>query len=123
MAHYAYLDKNNVVVAVIVGKDENELIEGLDPEVYYALGTEYKVKRTSYNNKIRGIFAAVGYTYNPEEDIFVLPKPYESAIRQGSYWKAPKDYPNDGKLYAWSEKLGDWILINEFRHGKNIANN
>jgi len=49
MAHYAYLDDNNIVVAVTVGKDETELIDGLDTETYYALGTPYSVKRTSYN--------------------------------------------------------------------------
>ena len=47
MAHYAYLDENNIVVAVIVGKDETELIDGLDTETYYAQGTPYTVKRTS----------------------------------------------------------------------------
>jgi hypothetical protein len=36
MAHYAYLDDNNIVVAVTVGKDETELIDGLDTETYYA---------------------------------------------------------------------------------------
>jgi hypothetical protein len=37
MAHYAYLDDNNIVVAVTVGKDETELIDGLDTETLYAL--------------------------------------------------------------------------------------
>jgi hypothetical protein len=31
MAHYAFLDENNVVVEVITGIDETELIEGLRP--------------------------------------------------------------------------------------------
>ena len=57
MAHYAYLDNDNIVVAVIVGKDESELIDGLDTETYYALGTNYTVKRTSYNGNIRKQFA------------------------------------------------------------------
>ncbi len=35
MAHYAFLDENNVVTEVIVGIDESELIEGLDPETWY----------------------------------------------------------------------------------------
>jgi hypothetical protein len=79
MAHYAYLE-NNIVVNVIVGKDESELIDGLDTETYYAQGTPYTVKRTSYNSKIRGNFAGLGYTYLPLEDIFMPPKCHEEAV-------------------------------------------
>ena len=75
MAHYAYLDNNNVVVAVIVGKDETELIDGLDTETYYAQGTPYTVKRTSYNGNIRKNYASVGYIYDTTKDAFIAPKP------------------------------------------------
>jgi hypothetical protein len=77
MAHYAYLDENNKVIAVVVGKDETELIEGLDAETYYAQGTEYTVKRTSYNGNIRYNYAGVGYTYDPVDDAFIPPMPCE----------------------------------------------
>ena len=69
MAHYAYLDENNIVTSVIVGKDENELIDGLDPETYYG------AIRTSYNGRIRFNFAGVGYTYDPIDDAFIPPVP------------------------------------------------
>jgi hypothetical protein len=75
MAHYAYLDENNIVVAVTVGKDETELIDGLDAETYYALGTPYTVKRTSYNGNIRKNYAGIGYTYDPVRDAFIAPEP------------------------------------------------
>jgi len=75
MAHYAYLDDTNTVVTVIVGKDETELIDGLDPEIYYAQGTPYTVKRTSYNGRIRFNFAGVGYIYDPVDDAFIAPMP------------------------------------------------
>jgi hypothetical protein len=75
MAHYAYLDNTNTVVAVIVGKDESELINGLDAETYYAQGTEYTVKRTSYNGNIRKNYAGIGYTYDATRDAFIAPKP------------------------------------------------
>ncbi len=75
MAHYAYLDDNNIVVAVIVGKDETELIDGLDTESYYAQGTEYTVKRTSYNGNIRYNFAGLSYLYDEAADAFIPPKP------------------------------------------------
>ena len=75
MAHYAYLDNNNIVVAVTVGKDETELIDGLDTETYYALNTPYTVKRTSYNGKIRKNYAGIGYTYDEVRDAFLPPEP------------------------------------------------
>jgi hypothetical protein len=109
MAHYAFLDENNFVTEVIVGIDETELIEGLDPETWYANFRGQVCKRTSYNSKIRGIYAGVGFSYNQDEDIFVEPKPYESWIRLGSFWNAPIEYPNDGKRYSWDEELGNWV--------------
>ena len=75
MAHYAYLDDTNTVVAVIVGKDETEVIDSLDPEIYYAQGTPYTVKRTSYNGKIRYNYAGIGFTYDPIDDAFIAPMP------------------------------------------------
>ena len=75
MAHYAYLDDSNTVVTVIVGRDETELIDGLDPEIYYAQGTPYTVKRTSYNGNIRYNYAGIGYIYDPIDDAFIAPMP------------------------------------------------
>jgi len=75
MAHYAYLDNNNIVVAVVVGKHENETIDGLDTETYYAQGTDYTVKRTSYNGNIRYNYAGIGYKYDEVADAFIAPKP------------------------------------------------
>jgi hypothetical protein len=75
MAHYAYLDETNTVIAVIVGKDETQLIDGLDTETYYAQATPYIVKRTSYNCNIRYNFAGIGYTYDPIDDAFIAPMP------------------------------------------------
>lgn len=78
MAHYAYL-QNQIVVDVIVGKDETETINGLDTETYYALGTPYEVKRTSYSGSIRYNFAAIGYVYDSIRDAFIPPKCHDEA--------------------------------------------
>ena len=75
MAHYAFLDKNNVVTEVIVGIDENELIEGLNPETWYGNFRGQKCVRTSYNGNIRYNYAGIGYTYFSDKDAFVAPKP------------------------------------------------
>ena len=79
MAHYAFLDENNIVTEVIVGIDENELIEGIDPETWYAEFRGQRCVRTSYNGNIRGRFAGIGYTYDEERDVFITPKCHDEA--------------------------------------------
>jgi len=80
MAHYAFLDNNNIITEVIVGIDETELIEGLNPEIWYGNFRGQTCKRTSYNGKIRGNYAGIGYTYLPLEDIFMPPKCHAEAV-------------------------------------------
>jgi hypothetical protein len=94
MAHYAYIDETNTVIAVTVGKDETELIEGLDTETYYAQGTPYTVKRTSYNDKIRYNYAGIGYTYDPIDDAFIAPAPCnhpELTLNDLKRWECDND--------------------------------
>jgi len=73
MAHYAFLDENNIVTEVITGIDETETIEGLDTETWYGNFRNQKCLRTSYNGKIRYNFAGVGFTYDPIDDAFIAP--------------------------------------------------
>ena len=80
MAHYAYLDDNNIVVDIIVGKDETESIDGMHPEIYYAQGTPYTVKRTSYNGRIRYNYASLGDSYDANRNAFISPKCHDEAI-------------------------------------------
>jgi len=75
MAHYAFLDENNIVTEVIVGIDETETIEGLDPETWYGNLRNQVCKRTSYNGNIRKNYASVGSTYDAEKDAFIPPMP------------------------------------------------
>jgi len=75
MAHYAYLDENNIVTQVITGIDETELIEGLDPETWYGNFQGQKCVRTSYNGNIRYNYAGIGFTYDPIDDAFIPPTP------------------------------------------------
>jgi hypothetical protein len=75
MAHYALLDDNSIVTEVITGIDETELIEGLDPETWYANFRGQKCVRTSYSGKIRYNFAGIGFTYDPDADAFIAPRP------------------------------------------------
>ena len=112
MAHYAFLDEDNIVTEVITGIDETELIEGLSPEVWYGNFRGQACKRTSYNNNIRGTYAGIGYTYNLDEDIFVTPQPFPSWTRSGSFWNAPTPRPEDDKFYTWDEDSLSWIETN-----------
>ena len=109
MAHYAFLDENNVVTEVIVGIDETELIEGLDPETWYANFRGQTCKRTSYNSNIRKHFAGIGMLYDPVNDWFYSPQPYASwTLDSDANWQAPVPYPTDGEFYNWNEETKNW---------------
>ena len=123
MAHYAFLDENNVVTEVIVGVDETELIDGLDAETWYGNFRGQVCKRTSYNTKngvhknggvpFRQNYAGIGFTYNPDIDAFISPKPYNSWILNTdlAQWEAPVAMPDDGNMYSWDEASTSWQLI------------
>lgn len=87
MAHYAFLDENNIVTEVIVGIDETELIEGLDPETWYGNFRGQVCKRTSYNGNIRKNYAAIGYTYDEDKDAFIAPEP--PLMENTTWWLDP----------------------------------
>ena len=109
MSHWAELDNNNKVIRVIVG-DNNDPNgdEGYKWIIDNFGGTWVK---TSYNNNIRGIYAGVGYSYNEEEDIFVIPQPYPSWTRNGSTWEPPTPMPIDDQEYFWVEENLNWQEI------------
>jgi hypothetical protein len=113
MAHYAFLDNNNIVTEVIVGIDETELIEGKDPEVWYGEFRGQVCKRTSYNGNYRKNYAGIGFTYDAELDAFIAPKPFESWVLQEdtASWKAPVAMPEDGGDYRWDEASTSWKTL------------
>ena len=78
MAHYAFLDVNNIVTEVITGIDETETIEGLEPELWYANFRGQTCKRTSYNGNIRFNYAGIGYRYDAVRDAFIPPEPEDN---------------------------------------------
>jgi hypothetical protein len=121
MAHYAFLDKNNTVVEVIVGKDENEGIH--DWEFYYGSKRGMKCVRTSYNtiggvhseggNPFRKNFAGIGYVYDEQRDAFVPPQPYSSWIlnEETCIWESPVSRPEDlDNIYLWDEEILNWVV-------------
>lgn len=119
MAHYAFLNENNIVTEVIVGKDEGE--NGIDWEQHYGEFRGQTCKRTSYNTSggvhtqggtpLRKNYAGIGYTYDSTRDAFISPKPYNSWVlnETSCLWGAPTPMPNDGKIYSWDEETTTWI--------------
>jgi hypothetical protein len=111
MAHYAFLDQNNVVTEVIVGKDETDTTH--DWEQYYGAIRGQVCKRTSYNGNYRKNFAGIGCTYDAQRDAFIAPKPYPSWTldEDTCLWNAPVAMPTDGKMYQWNENTTNWIEV------------
>lgn len=119
MAHYAFLDENNIVTEVIVGKDEDEGV--YDWEKFYAGERGQVCKRTSYNtyggahrfggSPFRKNYAIIGGTYDPILDAFIPPKVFQSWILNEStcLWEPPIPYPNDGNRYQWDETNLIWV--------------
>ncbi len=124
MAHYAFIDSNNVVVKVITGV--NETVTQLDGDV--EVGGSSKAweqfyenqpwhagltcKRTSYNNNIRGRYAGIGYTYDADDDVFVAPQPFPSWVLGSNHdWQPPTPMPSTGGPYEWSEEDLEWVAI------------
>ena len=119
MAHYAFLDGNNIVTEVIVGKDEGE--QGIDWEQWYGNFRGQACKRTSYNTKagvhseggtpFRKNYAGIGYKYDATRDAFIPPKPFASWVlnEDTCLWDAPVAMPSDGGFYNWDEEAGNWV--------------
>lgn len=121
MAHYAFLDENNIVTEVIVGKNEGNF----DWEQQYGSFRGQACKRTSYNTQggvhalggtaFRKNYAGIGYTYDAARDAFIPPKPYASWVinETSCLWEAPVAYPDDGNAYNWDEEITNWVQVIE----------
>ena len=121
MAHYAFIDSNNIVTDVITGKNEGE--DGIDWEQWYGDFRGQTCKRTSYNT-VGGVhstggtpysknYAGIGYTYDGAKDAFYAPKPYPSWIlnETSCLWEAPVAHPTDDKMHTWNEAELKWDEI------------
>ena len=143
MAHFAQLDENNVVTQVIVvSNDDTSDSNGTETEsigvafCQKLLGADTNWKQTSYNSKMRGNYAGIGYTYMSNvatlgvgsTDIFIGQQPYASwAISSTEASWAPPSTPGAAptltdeevaanKYYVWNESNYDadpataWVL-------------
>lgn len=118
MAYFAEINESNVVQRVIAVNDaecrdqygnENEVIGAL--WCHNLLGGTWL--QTSFNARIRGKFAGIGYRYDAVRDAFIAPQPYLSWVFNEITldWDPPIPYPTDGKAYAWDESIQQWVEI------------
>lgn len=108
MAHFAEIDKDSIVIRVVVVPDEFES----DGQTYLAetIGLGGTWIQTSYNARIRGKYAGIGDTYDAKLDRFIEASPFPSwKLSKDFTWVAPKAYPSDGKTYDWDEAKKDWL--------------
>jgi hypothetical protein len=124
MAHYAFLDKNNIVTEVIVGRNEWEVVDDItDWEKAYGDYRGQKCIRTSYNTQngihilggepLRKNYAGIGYTYDEARDAFIPIKQFNSWIldEDTCNWKPPIPMPEDEKRYTWNEEDLTWVEV------------
>jgi len=119
MAHFAELDDNNIVKQVIVVSDEDCADKnGVDSEeigigfLKKKYGYDTIWKKTSYNRKIRSRYAGPGFSYDPNLDVFLRPKPYPSWVlnETTTEWESPiGERPK-----PTAEEIGDNLPISVF---------
>jgi hypothetical protein len=123
MAHYAFLDENNIVTQVITGRDESD--GDTNWEQWYGDFHGQVCKRTSYNTignvhrnggtPYRGNYAGLGYTYRADIDAFVSPQPFASwTLDSNVVWQPPVAMPTDGTMespYTWDEATTSWVRV------------
>jgi len=109
MAHFAELDKNNMVLRVVVIANDKCLKDGLENEATGIAFCERLFKggtwkQTSYNSNFRYNYAGIGDTYDAELDAFIKPRPYPSwLLDKNCQWQPPVAMPDDGGQYFWDE--------------------
>lgn len=113
MAHFAKINKDNIVEQVIVA--EQDFINS------GAVGDPNMWLQTSYNtyggkHELGGIpfrknYAGIGYSYDKERDAFIAPQPFPSwkLNEETCLWESPIPLPEGNDLLLWSEEELNWI--------------
>lgn len=115
MAHFAELNKDNIVLRVIVVSNDDCLdAEGNESELIGRAFCERLLGgrwiQTSYNNRIRKQYAGIGYQYDELNDVFIAPSPYPSWILDANFdWQAPTPKPSYPAF--WDEDSLSWVEL------------
>jgi hypothetical protein len=120
MAHFAELNKDNIVARVIVVGNPDCLDENGNESENIGIAFCQSITspnsiwvQTSYNANIRGKYASIGDTYREDLDMFIPPQPYPSWSLDESIgtWEAPVSKPDDENPYVWNEETQSWNLL------------
>ena len=124
MARFARLGPGNVVETIVLVSNDIATTEQAGVDFLNNLYNTRDVwKQTSYNTRgnihsnggtpFRKNYAGVGYSYDPQRDAFIEPKPFNSWTLNETtcIWEAPVAYPDDGQRYTWNEKTTSWDLV------------
>ena len=138
MAHFAKLGSNGKVIQVLTLNNGDMLnADGVEDEsvgqqylethnnwpAQMWIQTSYNTRNNQHNNggtPLRGNYAGIGMTYDEDNDIFILKKPYTSWVLNVSEarWQSPiGDAPamteaekETHSHYVWNEEAGAWAL-------------
>lgn len=118
MAHFARLDENNTVTMVTVVSNDDLLdengneVEALGVAVCESVVGDGPWVQTSYNDNFRKQYAGIGYTYDADGDVFIVPSPHPSWVLNADYdWEAPIAQPSEGGPYSWNEETQTWDQV------------
>lgn len=117
MAHFARIDDNVVQEVIAVSNDDCgggvfPESEPLGQDFIKKIGLEGVWIQVSYNSSFRKRFPSKGFYYDPDADIFVPPKPYNSWLINDDFdWEPPKPYPQDGQEYRWDDIQQEWVTM------------
>jgi len=78
MAHFARVEDGVVREVIVIdnencGGDDFPESEPIGQDFIASIGIEGEWLQTSYNDNFRGLYAGIGYTYDPDLDIFIAP--------------------------------------------------
>lgn len=98
MAHFAQIDDNNIVTNVIVLSNENAPdpfpeSEQAGQQFIASLGFTGVWLQTSYHGNFRNNYAGIGYSYDPDRDAFIPPKPFDDCVldEETCQWNCPEE--------------------------------
>lgn len=113
MAHFAKLDKNNIVLSVHVVDNNIATTEQAGIDFLKSLhGQDTNWVQTSYNANFRKNFAEIGGSYHIGLDAFI-PECQNNGWHLNSetcQWEMPIPYPQDGQTYYWNNVKVNWEL-------------
>jgi len=116
MAYFAQIHTDGTVLQVISVSNSDAPdpaptnSEPLGQAFIASLGLNGEWRQTSYNGNFRKQYAGPGYTYDPDDDVFIAPQPYPSWTLDGDHdWQAPTPMPAEGGPWMWDEYTTSWV--------------